>query len=193
MDLAKENELIVTDIIEDGGAVDDESVERLNTTYTLNIFNEKDSNTIQLKFPGTHSVLDVKKDVYTVTNIAVRHQEWIGWPSSVRDNTPLALTGIPIEHDFILKSREASNSSNAHLVNAGENNRDGVPDTIEVDSDSSVDEFEDASDFNGDEDLFTAPVTNNRIKHLSKINYSIIITPIIYLTKKKIVFLYFSS
>lgn len=161
MNLARENELIVSDMIEDGGAVDDEHIESLNATFTLNIFNEKVGSTIQLKFPGTETVEDIKRDVYTVTNIAVRHQEWIRWPPGVTDSTPLALTGIQREHDFILRSTEAaaSGSSQGSASNRNE--------AIDIDSDSSVDEFEDASDFNGDDEIFNPPIANKRIKHLS--------------------------
>lgn len=161
MGLARENELIVSDMIEEGGAVDDEHIESLSATFTLNIFNEKIGSTIQLKFPGTHTVEDIKRDVYTVTNTAVRHQEWIRWPPGVTDTTPIALTGIPREHDFILRSSEQAPSGSSQGSTAART------EAIDIDSDSSVDEFEDASDFNGDDDIFTASIANKRIKHLS--------------------------
>lgn len=127
--------------------------------------------------------------VQAVTNIAVRHQQWQGWPTTVSDDTALAMTGIPFEHDFVLRSSEAtaSNSiktptptpttitnnqtqqtqaeSSNSRANSGRNTE-----LIEVDSDSSIDEFEDASDFNGDDDIFTAQASNRRIKHLSTFN-----------------------
>lgn len=158
MSLARENELIVSDMVQVGGFADDEQIESLNATFTLNIRNEKNGSTVQLKFPGTQTVEEVKRDVYTVTNIAVRHQEWIRWPPGVTDSTPLALTGIPREHDFSVRSTElpASNASNASQNEA-----------IDIDSDSSVDEFEDASDFNGDDEIFTSSLAAKRIKHLS--------------------------
>lgn len=162
MSLARENELIVSDMIEDGGVVDDEHIESLNATFTLNIFNEKAGSTVQLKFPGTQTVEDIKRDVYTVTNIAVRHQEWIRWPPGVADTTPLALTGIQREHDFILRSTEPAASGSSHGSSSARN------EAIDIDSDSSVDEFEDASDFNGDDDIFTSSIANKRIKHLSE-------------------------
>lgn len=162
MDLADENEVIVTDFTRDGGAVDDDSVERLSSQFTLNILNEKNGKRLQLKFPGTHTILDVKRDVYTVTNIAMRHQQWIGWPPDISDDIPLALSGIPLEHDLILKSTEPIptrvTGESSNLQN----------ETIEIDSDSSVDEFEDASDFNGDDEVFVSPATNRRLKNLSE-------------------------
>lgn len=38
---------------------------------------------------------------------------------------------------------------------------------LEIDSDSSVEEFEDA--LNADDDIFAEPVTQNRLKYLSKL------------------------
>lgn len=183
LNLSHENELIVTDIkdlhSDDIGAVDDGTGDRLSRTFTLNILNEKTGLPLRLNFPGTQTVLDIKNDVYTITNIAVRHQHWIGWPSTITDNTTLALTGIPLEHDLILGSTESSSSSStsntlrtfgneaqaeaSNVVPAANANE-----LIEVDSDSSVDEFEDASDFNGDDDIFNTPNTNRRVKNLSK-------------------------
>lgn len=181
LNLSNENELIVTDIkdlhSDDIGAVDDETGDRLIRTFTLNILNEKTGSPLRLNFPGTQTVLDIKNDVYTITNIAVRHQHWIGWPSLITDNTTLAMTGIPLEHDLILQSTESSSSSSNPLrtfgTNAQSETSNAVASTnanelIEVDSDSSIDEFEDASDFNGDDDIFNTPNTNRRVKNLSK-------------------------
>lgn len=166
MNLAAENEVIVTDSAADEGAVDEESVDRLKSTFTFNILNERNGNQLQLKFPGTHTVLDVKRDVYTVTNIAVRHQDWRGWPQDTSDNIPIALTGIGLEHDFQLKSTE-TNATRAGEASASLTFNNSI-ENFEIDSDSSVDEFEDASDFNGEEDVFVSQPANRRTKHLSK-------------------------
>lgn len=170
--MAKENELIVTDPMCEVGGMDDSTVARLSQTFTLNVLNVKTSSPIQLKFPGSHTLLEVKKDVYTVTNIAVRHQKWQGWPPTATDSTTLALSGIPLEHDLVLESTEpAPTSSTDASTNANSGQiypSNPSNDLIEVDSDSSVDEFEDASDFNGDDDIFTAPSANRRVKDLSK-------------------------
>lgn len=218
MNLSDENELIVNDIKEkynDIGAVnDDADVERLTQTFKLHILLGNTTNTIplQLNFPGTRSIGDVKKDVYAVTNIAVRHQQWLGWPSDVSDDTALALSGIPYEHNLVLHSTEATSTTttptaataaaaaagaavatapttttvsststsnqqtkttNTTPLDASEantrSNHNNEP--IEVDTDSSIDEFEDAaSDFNGDDELFTAPAATRRHNDLSKWN-----------------------
>lgn len=181
MNLSEENELIVNDIKDlrdnDIGIVDDADVERLTRTYTLNILIGGTSNTapLQLNFPGTRTIADVKKDIYSVTNIAVRHQQWHGWPSGVSDDTALALTGIPYEHNLVLNTTETTSTNQnkpnqtggaaaAESSNARSNHNNEL---IEVDSDSSIDEFEDASDFNGDDDIFAAPAANRRRNDLS--------------------------
>lgn len=174
MNLSDENELIVNDVQDLIGAVDDTDVERLTRTFTLNIMLGGTDNTspLQLNFPGTKSISDVKKDVYSVTNIAVRHQQWHGWPSGVDDNTTLALTGIPYEHNLVLNTADTTstnqNKPNQTDATASSNARSNHNnELIEVDSDSSVDEFEDASDFNGDDDIFASPATNRRRNDLS--------------------------
>lgn len=172
MQLARENELIVTDVVGDGGgALEDESIARLSNMYTLNILNEKEGVSIPLQFRGTQTILDIKTNVYTITNIAVRHQEWIGWPPDVTNETLLALTGIPVEHDLVLRSTEASAptvAANASEASASGTRNASEPETIDVDTDSDTVEFEDASDFNAEDDLFTSPVVQNRVKNLSK-------------------------
>lgn len=190
MNLSNENELIVNDIKDlrdnDIGIVDDADVERLTRTFTLNILLGSTSNTtpLQLNFPGTRSIADVKKDIYSVTNIAVRHQQWHGWPSGVSDDTALALSGIPYEHNLVLNTTETTptnqNKPNQTVSSGGGGASSGAAESsntrsnhnnelIEVDSDSSIDEFEDASDFNGDDDIFAAPAANRRRNDLSKL------------------------
>lgn len=176
MNLSNDNELIVNDVKDlrdnDIGVVEDSDVERLTATFALNILIENSGNTapLQLNFPGTKSIADVKKDVYSVTNIAVRHQQWHGWPSGVSDDTALALTGIPIEHNLVLNSTESTSTNQAktNQTAAAASSRSNHNELIEVDSDSSVDEFEDASDFNGDDEIFAASASNRRRNDLSK-------------------------
>lgn len=74
LNLSVENELIVTDIKDLRGddvvALDeDETIVRLSRTYTLNIFDETSGTPLQLNFPGTKSILDIKKDVYVSNTI----------------------------------------------------------------------------------------------------------------------------
>lgn len=92
-----------------------------------------------------------------------------GWPPGVSDATALGLTGIPFEHNLVLNSTETTStnqtkSNEAESSNARPNHSSEL---IEVDSDSSVDEFEDASDFNGDDEIFAAPTASRRRNDLS--------------------------
>lgn len=216
MNLSDENELIVNDIKDSyneiGAVNDDADVERLTRTFKLTIvLGTENTVPLQLNFPDTKSIGDVKKDVYSVTNIAVRYQQWHGWPSDVSDDIALGLAGIPYEHSLFLNSAEATSTASAAAgaatpvtasaattnsiatsssptstsnhheqtkttnttqsaaseMNARSNPTNNEP--IEVDTDSSIDEFEDAaSDFNGDDELFAAPSTTRRHNDLSE-------------------------
>lgn len=172
MDISSENDIIMADIAADGGsAMDDIDVQHLSREYTLNILNEKNGETISLNFLGTTSILDVKTHVYTITNIAVRHQIWVGWPPDIRNEMLLGMIGISVNCNLTLKSNDhATRPTSGHRAGSSSarasSGTDGEP--IEIDSDSSVDEFEDASDFNGDDDIFTTPAIDHRHKYLSK-------------------------
>lgn len=76
--------------------------DRLAQEYVLNIRDEIHNRTYKLKFPGTRTVLEVKSDVFTLIDIPVRNQHWIGWPPALKnDKTMLAQSGISHpEHDL---------------------------------------------------------------------------------------------
>lgn len=73
-------------------------------SYTLNIHDESQQKDYSLKFLGSKTVLEVKTDVYTLTDIPVRHQVWTGWPSQLKnDRTTLACSGIQPVHELTVK------------------------------------------------------------------------------------------
>lgn len=76
--------------------------DRVTLTYTLNIKDEVHDKSYKLKFPGTHTILDVKTNIYSLIDVPVRHQQWKGWPSLLTDdNVILARSGIHYpEHDL---------------------------------------------------------------------------------------------
>lgn len=159
--LSSENELVLIDLTEEG-FMDDESnseIERRNNeTFTLNIVQQPEGKTLQLMFPGRQTVLDVKTGVHNITNIPVRYQDWTGWPPGVIHSTTLAQSGIEVSHNFILRSTAPTDRpTNSRALRAN---------NIVVDSDSSAEEFEDASDFNADDDMFTETSVTSRPKHL---------------------------
>lgn len=213
LNLARETDLELTDLTDEGamGASSGTSspttpaldvVSRLNETFTLNITLEPEGKLLSLNFPGVRTYGDIKNDVFTVTNIADRHQVWTGWPGKMTNMMTLAQSGAALQQSLTLKSsfiqpalssaaaattssssgsgtidmpyRRARNifapssnsSSSSNNNNKNHNYNDNISNdnqnnnVIEIDSESSVDEFEDA--FNGDDELFA------EISHLHK-------------------------
>lgn len=99
-DSTDENKLIV---YKNNEIQNNETMKPTNT-FKLSISwkNMTDAVPLQLNFLGTQSIADVKKVVSSLTNIAVQSQHWHGWPTDLSDDTTLALTGIPYDHNFIL-------------------------------------------------------------------------------------------
>lgn len=136
-----------------------------------------DGTEISLNFPGHQRYIDIKTDVYTITDIPVRHQDWTGWPPNMTNDTTLAVSGIDIVHSLQLKSSSVTSSGGAGSSFAAFGNHLGVGGTASTRSSSSniieidSDEYEDATDadFNADEDLFTEPIVPNRVNYLSKL------------------------
>ncbi|KAJ8978930.1 hypothetical protein NQ317_002991 [Molorchus minor] len=130
---------------EDGFTAGDENAvtKKLNGTYALNI--KFDGNTYNLKYQGTKTILEVKGDFYTLTNVHVRNQIWSGWPPNIDDNTMLALSGINYpEHDLTVRRNTQLNHNR---------DRKNLHQVVQIDSDD--DEFEDASEsFTVDDEYF---------------------------------------
>lgn len=185
LNIARENELFLTDLSAEGFD-DDASVQRQSEPFTLIIRHLPEDTEIKLNFPGHMKILQIKSNLFNITDIPVRHQEWTGWPSNITNDTMLTQTGIARVHNLTLRSAApvashlhaslsaASNATNYLTAGAGStqssvsrrpSNNSNV---IEIDSDES--EFEDATDadFNADEDMFTETVVRNRLNHLSK-------------------------
>ncbi|XP_046751610.1 FAS-associated factor 1 isoform X1 [Diprion similis] len=157
LDLLPEVTLYLRLITEIGDWASDvvKTSDRLAQEYVLNIRDEVHNRSYKLKFLGTRTVLEVKTDLFTLTDIPVRNQHWIGWPPTLKnDNTMLAQSGISYpEHDLTIDKLPVKE------------NKPVVVDTI--DSDSSVEEFEDASEtFNIEDDVFLENVQSMNIHHL---------------------------
>lgn len=87
-----------------------EVMEKITSRYTLNIKNETNNSNHSISYPGTKAISEIKTDVYTFTNIPVRHQVWSGWPESLKDDsTLLGCSGVnhPV-HSLSVKSSENS-------------------------------------------------------------------------------------
>nr|XP_023019734.1 FAS-associated factor 1 [Leptinotarsa decemlineata] len=140
-----ENSLHVTVKENEGGFQAEEEnlvTEKLSSTFTLNV--KFENTTYNLKYQGTKTILEVKGDVYTLTNVHVRNQLWSGWPPNIDDHTMLALSGINYpEHDLTVCRLTTTNHTRE---------KRSVP-IVQIDSDD--DEFEDASEsFTVDDEYF---------------------------------------
>lgn len=94
-----------------GDAMNDSGVERLKQIYTLNIITQRNDGTkrmCQLQFPGTQTILEIKTNVSSLTNIAVEQQVWTGWPPNVTDDKMLGVSDIPLESNLSLQAASAS-------------------------------------------------------------------------------------
>lgn len=179
LNVANDNKLILTDLTEEGFAEDaNDLMARLDQSFTLNIIQQPGDLRNQLNFRGRQTLLEVKTNVYSLTSIPVRYQDWTGWPPTIHNETTLAQSGIGLVHNLELRSNESSHqlrSASSRAATTGVSvMANDASNTIEIDtSDSSVDEFEDASDFNADDDLFTDTTVRNRINYLSELTVSV--------------------
>ncbi|EDW48065.1 GM20096 [Drosophila sechellia] len=160
LDLSPENELILVDLTEDGfmDTEQDEVAQRVDKDFTIFIQFESDPP-LTLSLPGRMTVQEVKMNVFDIKSIPVRHQEWTGWPNGCDNDTTLAQSGIGLSHRFAVRSTERVAPTNSNQHNAF--------DVVTVDSESSTDEFEDATDFNNAEYIFTdSPPAQPPNRHL---------------------------
>ncbi|CRL04435.1 CLUMA_CG017520, isoform A [Clunio marinus] len=157
LNVSRENNIFLTDISNEGFSddvviVSDDPLPmyQLRISY-VNPFNTSENKELNLNFPASKTILDIKNDIHAVLKVPVRHQNWVGWPESSSNSTKLSETGFNAVHLLQLTRIDTENNFD----------RD-VP--LEIDSDSSVEEFEDA--LNADEDIFAEPVPQNRLKYL---------------------------
>ncbi|XP_069794694.1 FAS-associated factor 1 isoform X2 [Narcine bancroftii] len=130
----------------DGPATSQSSAlqESLNENFMLIITHREAQRDYSLNFPGTRTVQEVKRNIFDLTNIHVRHQIWEGWPTSAEDDSiTLAAVGLnyPCHRLTVSKrlpptqTRERSEEcTDVHMV-----------------SDSEGDDFEDATEFGVDD------------------------------------------
>ncbi|KAK3927093.1 FAS-associated factor 1 [Frankliniella fusca] len=138
-------------------------------TYVLNVTHEKKNSkkTYRLSFPGSHTILQIKNDVYTCTDIPARHQMWIGWPIGTTDRSMLHEIGVNSEHCLTVTSTTELNSQNS--ASSSKASRYAVDQTNHDDSDASSEEFEDASaSLEGDIDheIFIDDMPSNKLRSL---------------------------
>lgn len=162
LELPRENTLYVTSLL-DNWDLGEEIVclsDRVTRIYTLNIKDEVHDKSYKLKFPGTHTILDVKTNVYSLIDVPVRRQQWKGWPTSLRDdNITLAQSGILYPEHELSVSEIPSKEEHKDIIEL-------------IDSDSSIDEPEDVEDFdipesfNVEDDIFIDNIRSTKIQRL---------------------------
>ncbi|XP_071518759.1 FAS-associated factor 1 [Panulirus ornatus] len=127
----------------------DNYYERMNGAhgddYLLLIHDETNSNDYSLRFPGSRQLKEIKSDINDLTNIAVRYQQWTGWPPNIdEESATLASSGIGKQHHLTVRKMVKERTPKAQRktsVETGEEN-------------SSGDEFEDAAELLNDDDDF---------------------------------------
>ncbi|KAG8230575.1 hypothetical protein J437_LFUL004488 [Ladona fulva] len=139
--------------------------ERLAQEFTLNVRDETKDKDYSLKFRGTRTVLEVKGDVHSVTDIPVRHQVWTGWPQKAVDDDSVTLACSGIDYPtHKLTVRKAVTASQPTSV--ARDNKKIVIDLADSDN-SSAEEFEDAAEsFNAEDDLSIMAIESKRMQPL---------------------------
>ncbi|KAF3819853.1 hypothetical protein GH733_015362 [Mirounga leonina] len=61
--------------------------ESLNQNFMLIITHREVQREYNLNFSGSSTIQEVKRNVYDLTSIPVRHQLWEGWPTSATDDS----------------------------------------------------------------------------------------------------------
>ncbi|XP_064927468.1 FAS-associated factor 1 isoform X6 [Columba livia] len=72
--------------------------ESLNQNFMLIVTHREVQREYNLNFSGSSTIQEVKRNVYDLTSIPVRHQLWEGWPPSAADDSR-KLLAIYLHHD----------------------------------------------------------------------------------------------
>lgn len=66
--------------------------------YQLRIKYINEDRYLNLNFPATKTIIDIKNDLYAVLKVPVRFQHWKGWPENVPCTAKLCEIGIEPIH-----------------------------------------------------------------------------------------------
>lgn len=118
--------------------------ESLNENFMLIITHREAQRDYSLNFPGTRTVQEVKRNIFDLTNIHVRHQIWEGWPASAEDDSvTLAAAGLSYPcHRLIVSKRPSPTQTREQSEECTD---------VHMVSDSEGDDFEDATEFGVDD------------------------------------------
>ncbi|XP_072367012.1 FAS-associated factor 1 isoform X1 [Scyliorhinus torazame] len=130
----------------DGPATSQSSAlqESLNQNFMLIITHREAQRDYSLNFPGTRTVQEVKRNIFDLTNIHVRHQIWEGWPATAEDDSvALAAAGLNYPcHRLTVSKRPSPAQTREHSEECTD---------VHMVSDSEGDDFEDATEFGVDD------------------------------------------
>ncbi|XP_063483553.1 FAS-associated factor 1 isoform X1 [Symphalangus syndactylus] len=119
--------------------------ESLNQNFMLIITHREVQREYNLNFSGSSTIQEVKRNVYDLTSIPVRHQLWEGWPTSATDDSMcLAESGLSYPCHRLSVGRRSSPAQTREQ--SEEQSTD-----VHMVSDSDGDDFEDATEFGVDD------------------------------------------
>ncbi|EDV40593.1 uncharacterized protein Dana_GF23849 [Drosophila ananassae] len=81
---------------------------------SFEILDETNEKTINLNLPNTTTIQEMKQNIYCITNIPVRFQQWSGFPKIVQADAPLWKAGFGLVSNVLLK---VSSSEEQSLLN----------------------------------------------------------------------------
>jgi FAS-associated factor 1 len=113
LNLSPENNVFLTDLTEEGFP-DDVMIVSSDPfpMYQLRIRYINEDKELNLNFPATKTVIEIKNDIYAVLKVPVRHQVWTGWPSNVSNTMKLSETGFNAVHSLTLTRSAPENNFN---------------------------------------------------------------------------------
>uniref|UniRef100_A0A8C2QTY5 UBX domain-containing protein n=1 Tax=Capra hircus TaxID=9925 RepID=A0A8C2QTY5_CAPHI len=141
--------------------------ESLNQNFMLIITHREVQREYNLNFSGSSTIQEVKRNVYDLTSIPVRHQLWEGWPTSATDDSMcLAESGLSYPCHRLTVGRRSSPAQTREQ--SEEQSTD-----VHMVSDSDGDDFEDASEFGVDDgEVFGMASSALRKSPMSECNFS---------------------
>ncbi|XP_051855682.1 FAS-associated factor 1 isoform X2 [Antechinus flavipes] len=118
--------------------------ESLNQNFMLIVTHREVQREYSLNFSGSSTIQEVKRNVYDLTSIPVRHQLWEGWPPSATDDSMcLVAAGLTYPCHQLTVGRRSSPTQ------AREESEECTD--VHMVSDSDGDDFEDAPEFGVDD------------------------------------------
>jgi len=71
----------------------------------------------RLRYNRNETVKDVKRELFILTKINTRNQEWNGWPEGANDNSKLSELDLASDHFLLIRSKEGESSSGHTFAN----------------------------------------------------------------------------